>query len=48
VSQEAEWEALDELNSEGVDQDTSKYQKLCMGNMDWCPTATQLRAILFF
>jgi hypothetical protein len=48
LSQEAEWENIDELRLEGVDQAASKCRKLCIGNVDWCPTATQLRMILLF
>jgi hypothetical protein len=41
-----EWEVLDNLRLEGADQAASKCRKLSMGNMDWCPTATKLRAIV--
>jgi hypothetical protein len=48
VRQQMEWEALDALRMEGVDQASSKCRKLSIGNVDWCPTATQLRVIVLF
>jgi hypothetical protein len=48
LSQEVEWEIFDDLRLEGVDQAASKCRKLCVGNVDWSPTSTQLRVTVVF
>jgi hypothetical protein len=47
-TEEAEWETLDKLRIEEVEQASPTFRMLCMGNIDWSPTATQLKNIVLF
>jgi hypothetical protein len=47
-TEEAERETLEKLRIEGVKQASHKRRKLCIGNIDWIPKATQLKNIVLF